>query len=409
MVNKESLKNIILPATGLILVMILSFFIILSIQYKKYEKTVNIAVANIISNILEKYPDIKDEELIKVLRGDEGDTSNKKAYNMLKNYGYTKNLSYIKNLNRNVEIGLKIDILFCFIYGIIVTIFVLKENNKKNKNIQEVIKYLNRINNGNYELMIEENKEDELSKLRNELYKTTVLLKTTAENSEKEKINLSNSLADISHQLKTPLTSIRIMLDNLEDNPKMEESVRNEFITEISKQVDWISSLVIALLKLARFDAGSIVMKDAVVNARDFIDNVLEKLAILLDVKNVKVEKIIAPDIYISIDYNWQMEAFTNIIKNAIEHSNQNSVIKIAVEDNSIFTKFVILDEGEGISKKDLKHIFDRFYKGKNSSENSIGIGLSLSKAIIEKDNGIIKVESELGKGTRFEIEYLKK
>lgn len=409
MVNKESLKNIILPATGLILVMILSFFIILSIQYKKYEKNVNIAVANIISNILEKYPDIKDEELIKVLRGDEGDTSNKKAYNMLKNYGYTKNLSYIKNLNRNVEIGLKIDILFCFIYGIIVTIFVLKENNKKNKNIQEVIKYLNRINNGNYELMIEENKEDELSKLRNELYKTTVLLKTTAENSEKEKINLSNSLADISHQLKTPLTSIRIMLDNLEDNPKMEESVRNEFITEISKQVDWISSLVIALLKLARFDAGSIVMKDAVVNARDFIDNVLEKLAILLDVKNVKVEKIIAPDIYISIDYNWQMEAFTNIIKNAIEHSNQNSVIKIAVEDNSIFTKFVILDEGEGISKEDLKHIFDRFYKGKNSSENSIGIGLSLSKAIIEKDNGIIKVESELGKGTRFEIEYLKK
>ena len=240
------------------------------------------------------------------------------------------------------------------------------------------------------------------------LYKTTILLRETAENSEKEKVSLSNSLADISHQIKTPITSMRIMLDNIEDNPNMDSKTRVEFIKEISKQVDWISSLVVSLLKLAKFDAGAIVMKNEEINVRNLIDKAVSNLAIILDVKNIKIISNIDEAATINADYNWQLEAITNIIKNAVEHSSDNSNIYINVENTSVFVKIQIKDEGEGISKKDINHIFERFYKSKNSSENSIGIGLSLAKTIIEKANGYIKVESEEGKGTMFEIKYLK-
>ena len=234
------------------------------------------------------------------------------------------------------------------------------------------------------------------------------MLKETAINSEKERNDLSNSIADISHQLKTPITSIRIMLDNIEESPNMDDTTRTEFIEEISKQVNWISSLVISLLKLAKFDAGAIVMKDAEINLNELIDNVLNNIAILIDVKNIRVEKNINNNIYINADYNWQLETFTNIIKNAVEHSKQNGTIYINVEDNLVFTRIKIRDNGEGISKKDIKHIFERFYKGQGSAESSIGIGLSLAKTIIEKENGSIKVQSEKGKETEFIIEYFK-
>ena len=303
---------------------------------------------------------------------------------------------------------MKCNIVVNCVFRILILTIVLIDNRKKEREIKKINKYLNEINNGNYELKIEENCEDELSKLKNELYKTTVLLRETAENSEQEKINLSNSLADISHQIKTPLTSIRIMLDNIEENPNMDSKTREEFIEEISKQIDWISSLVIALLKLAKFDAGAIKLNDQEVNVKKLINHVLSNLAILLDIKNIKIEQKIDDDTIIKADYNWQLEALTNIIKNAIEHSNENGTIHIDVENNSVFVKIKIRDEGEGIKKKDIKHIFDRFYKAKKSSENSIGIGLSLAKTIIEQENGYIKVDSEVDRGTTFEIKYLK-
>ena len=264
------------------------------------------------------------------------------------------------------------------------------------------------LNNRNYTLKIEDNGEGEFSKLRNELYKTTVLLKEAAENSEKEKEQLSNSLADISHQIKTPLTSIRILLDNLEDNPDMEPEVRKDFIREISKQIDWISSLVISLLKMAKFDAGTIKMENSEINVKKLINNVLDNLSILIEIKDIEVITDIDEKAKFIGDYKWQLEAITNIVKNAIEHSMQNSKIYITVQDTSMFLKIKVADEGKGISKKDMKHIFERFYKSKDSQDGNVGIGLPLAKTIIEQNNGYVKVDSELGKGTTFEIKYMK-
>ncbi len=409
MINKESFKKIIIPGMGLILIGVIACFIIQTIQYKYYERILNVTLADIIDEVMEKYPDTDEQEIIKILKtASSTDHKENRTSEILRKYAYTNNVSYIKEIEDSMKHNIKINLIFIMIYGLIVIIIVLIYNCDKNKKIQEVNKYLNRLNNGNYELKIEENGEDEISKLRNELYKTTVLLREAAENSEKEKINLSNSLADISHQLKTPLTSIRIMIDNIEDNPNMDSKTRNEFIQEISKQIDWISSLVISLLKLAKFDAGAIVMNDSDINVKELINSVISNLAIILDIKNIKVEQKIDDNIIIRADYNWQLEALTNIIKNAIEHSKENSTVYIDVENNSMFVKIKIRDEGEGIDKKDIKHIFERFYKTKKSSEDSIGIGLSLAKTIIEQENGMIKVESESGKGTIFEIKYLK-
>lgn len=404
MINKESLKKVVITGLILILISSLTIFIVLTIQYKNYEKIVNLTVSNLIDEIMEKYPETDEQELIRIINSENQEQKDE----VLSKYGYTNNISYIKELENSMNTSIRINIAIIVLLGVIAIIVALIYTNKRDKSLRSINKYLDKVNNGNYELKIEDNGEDEISRLRNELYKTTILLRESAENSEKEKTNLSNSLADISHQLKTPLTSIRIMLDNIEENPNMDEKTRNEFIEEISRQIDWISSLVISLLKLAKFDAGAIIMQDTQINVKKLIDNVINNLAIMIDIKNIKIEEKIDEDVILRADYNWQLEALTNIIKNCIEHSKEDSKIKIEVENNSIFVKIKITDEGEGIEKEDLSHIFERFYKSKQVSENSIGIGLSLAKTIIEKENGYIKVDSELGKGTTFEIKYLK-
>lgn len=404
MINKESFKKVVITGLILILISSLTIFIVLTIQYKNYEKIVNLTVSNLIDEIMEKYPETDEQEVIRIINSENQEQKDE----VLSKYGYTNNISYIKELENSMNTSIRINIAIIVLLGVIAIIVALIYTNKRDKSLRSINKYLDKVNNGNYELKIEDNGEDEISRLRNELYKTTILLRESAENSEKEKTNLSNSLADISHQLKTPLTSIRIMLDNIEENPNMDEKTRNEFIEEISRQIDWISSLVISLLKLAKFDSGSIIMQDKDINVKKLIDNVINNLAIMIDIKNIKIEEKIDEDVILRADYNWQLEALTNIIKNCIEHSKEDSKIKIEVENNSIFVKIKITDEGEGIEKEDLSHIFERFYKSKQASENSIGIGLSLAKTIIEKENGYIKVDSELGKGTTFEIKYLK-
>lgn len=379
------------------------FGIINSLQYKKYLKTVNSKVNIIINEVIEKYPEVTEDDIMEILRSEETPQNN-----LLEKYGYDSDIAYIKQLDELIETNKKQNIIYIVVVELIALGIYLVYVISQEKKIKEINDYINGINNKNYTLKIEENNNSELSRLRNELYKTTVLLKETAELSVKEKENLSTAIADISHQLKTPLTSIRIMLDNIQDDPDMEKEVREDFLMEISKQIDWISSLVISLLKIAKFDAGTIKMENEEIHVQKLIDAVIGNLAILIELKEIEIITKIDEKAVFLADYKWQQEALANILKNAIEHSNQKSKIYIETENTSVFLKIKIRDEGQGISKIDQKHIFERFYKAKNSSENSIGIGLALAKTIIEKNNGYVKVDSEVGKGTTFEIKYLK-
>ena len=185
MINKTSIKKIIIPGIALIFIAILGFFIVSTIQNKKYEKIVNATISNFIDEIMEKYPETSEEDIIKILNDIENTNEKKEKMKILKKYGYTNNLSYIKKLENEMYSNMKFNIVVICVFGILILTIVLIYNRKKEREIKKINKYLNEINNGNYELKIEENCEDELSKLKNELYKTTVLLRETAENSEK--------------------------------------------------------------------------------------------------------------------------------------------------------------------------------------------------------------------------------
>ena len=401
--KETSLRKIIIIGISIIAIFLVIFFIALKVQYRAYSKVINDKINMIISRVIEEYPEIKEEDILEIINSKE-----EPQENILQKYGYDEDIANINAIKTTMEHNITQNIILLAIFGVVslavYTTYVLIQEKK----IREINDYLRQLNNGNYTLKIEDNGEGEFSKLRNELYKTTVLLKEAAENSEKEKEQLSNSLADISHQIKTPLTSMRILLDNLADNPDMEPEVRKDFIREISKQVDWISSLVISLLKMAKFDAGTIKMENSNINAKKLIDNVLDNLSILIEIKEIEVITKIDEKASFIADYKWQLEAITNIVKNAIEHSMQNSKIYITVENTSMFLKIKVRDEGKGISKKDRKHIFERFYKSRDSQEGNVGIGLPLAKTIIEQNNGYIKVDSEPDKGTTFEIKYMK-
>ena len=407
--NNKNLKYLILPMFILTIVMCIAFTIQTFNQYKQVSIIVNQKMDNIIGTITEKYPEIDTKEIIKILNSSNIEESKTGQAELLK-YGIDiKEVNSIIQVENQMKFNLIANILLIILFSFLWLIIVLIYLKRRDKKIKQITKYINEIKNKKYELNIDENSEDELSNLKNELYKITIMLKEESEISKKDKENLKISVEDISHQLKTPLTSITIMLDNLKENPNMDENTKQKFIFEISKQIDWINWLVISMLKLSKLDANVVQFYDEKINLNKFITEIVKNLEIPIEIKNQNI--IINGDNEADFvgDYKWQQEAVTNIIKNCIEHNKENGTINIKYEENNLFTKISIKDEGIGIEKEDLKHIFERFYKGKNSTENSVGIGLSLSKNIIEKNNGIILCKSEIGKGTEFIIKYIKK
>lgn len=387
-----------------ILIIIINIAITIN-QYNIYQNKINIVIANIVGTLKQNNPEIEEQEIISILNLKQD--SIQLGYNILEKYGITEDISSIKGIEKQKNESIIINIATIIIYLIILMIIFIIYLKNKNRKIKDIVNYIEEINKKNYNLKIEENKEDELSILKNELYKITIMLKEQAENSNKDKKVLQTSLEDISHQIKTPITSISIMLDNIIENPNMDEKTRQKFIHEINKQIEWIKWLVISLLKLSKLDSDTVEFIKQEINVKKLVEDVKDNLSIPLEIKNQEIIINGKEETFLG-DYNWEKEALTNIIKNCIEHTPENKKIHINIEENIFYTKITIRDQGVGINKKDLKHIFERFYKGENASQNSIGIGLALAKSIIEKDNGYIKCMSEIGKGTIFEIKYIK-
>ena len=407
--RNKNLKYLIIPMIILTIATITLITIQTYNQYKKVTITANKKIAEIIGTIIKEEPEIDTRTIIETLNSKQDTKEYQKGQAELAKYGIdineTNSIILVQNQMRQNLIS---NIILIIVFSILWMIIIFEYLKRRDKKINQITQYINEIKNRKYELDINENSEDELSNLKNELYKITVMLKEESEISKKDKENLKMSVEDISHQLKTPLTSITIMLDNLKDNPNMDENTKQKFIFEISKQIDWINWLVISMLKLSKLDANVVQFYEEKINLKKFIDEIVKNLEIPIEIKNQQI--VIEGNEKASFigDYKWQQEAVTNIIKNCIEHNKDNGKIYIRYEENTLFTKITIKDEGEGISKEDLKHIFERFYKGQNSSENSVGIGLALAKNIIEKNKGMISCKSELDKGTEFVIKYMK-
>ena len=397
-------KKIIIPIIILTIIIIATNILFTVNELKNNQRITSNVIAGIIGNIEKNYPNVSEKEIISILNSENEEIEDGK--NTLIKYGINiENQNAIGQITNNKLLIINILSIIILVFAILVILYIYSRS--ESKKIKEIEKYIEAINNKNYTLKISENSEDEFSNLSNELYKTTVMLKEQASNSQKSQKTLQTNIEDISHQLKTPLTSISIMLDNIIDNPDMEIETRQKFLHEINRQIEWFNWLVIALLKLSKIDSGTAVFTKKEINVEKIINHVIQNLSIPLDIKQQKIIVNGNSSKFIG-DYNWQLEALTNIVKNCIEHTPNHKNIYIKFEENNFYTKITIRDEGVGIAKEDIKHIFERFYKGKNSSENSIGIGLALSKSIIERDNGYIICSSKEGEGTTFEIKYMK-
>lgn len=401
MKNKIELKKSIIFCIIAIVIFNIIFLIFNYFEYKTYTNNFNHKLDSIISKVIEDYPDVNKSDLVEILNSDE------KSNNILRDYGINLEQDSLIFVNEKYfKIFLLINIAILLLLAITLLIVFLTYNRKKDKKLQEITKYIEEINRKNYKLDIDGNTEDELSILKNEIYKTTIMLKEQAENSMKDKISLKDSLSDISHQLKTPLTSIIIMLDNIIDNPNMNQQIKQEFIKDIRREIINVNFLVQSLLKLSKFDANAINFTIKNVKIEDIINESIKNVSILCDLKNVEIDVLGDINDTIRCDLRWQVEALTNILKNAVEYSNDGDKVLINCKKNKLYSEIEIIDKGKGIDKDDILHIFERFYKAKNSSKDSVGIGLSLSKAIIEKSNGSISVESKIGEGTKFIIKY---
>lgn len=417
--NKQAVKSLLL--TGVVLVVgVVVYMSWISWYTHKYKNIENTYIRCIMENVISQYPDFDMEEVAIILNKSyselESSTTSEEFDSILRKNGITDNTFYIKDMSdiRNVNI-----IVSTLIIGVMSVLFIIcfyiYLRRRKNAIVQ-LQDYMDKISRGNYELEINDNSEDELSSLKNSLYKIMVYMKEQADSARIKKVMLAQSVSDISHQLKTPLTSTQILLDNLNDNPDMEYATRKKFIYEALNQVNGMSWMIVTMLKLSRIDAGVVEFNNETISINKIIEEAVGNLEVIAEIKNVNIEKYIdnhnenklnKSDIYINGDYNWNREALQNIIKNAIEHSNDKGTVKINITDNDVYTAVYITNRGDKLSDQRQKQIFERYYSEAKYEDNSMGIGLPLAKAVIEKQGGYISVESD-DEETVFIVKYIK-
>ena len=400
--KKDNIKIFLVLSLILVAIVILFSISILNIQYKSYKSQMYNSLSAITSVLIAENPE-KEVEIINAVKSiNENDVENGKK--ILAKYGIGENSTIEveqigKIINQNKAINILIFVLgFSLLIVLFVVFLALRERKIKN-----ITKYLKDLQNNIYSLKIEENTEGELSELQNQIVKITIMLNKQAETMKKDKKELSVALSDISHQIKTPLTSINIMLDIIKED-EIDENLKREYLHQITKQLDSINWLITVILKLSRLESGMVEFAREDIDVKILLEDIKKQMAVALEIKNQNLYLKVQANCHMIGDYNWTKEALTNIVKNCIEHTAENKNIYIEVEENCLYLQIIIKDEGEGRSKEDLPNIFKRFYKGKDSSKESFGIGLALAKTIIEKQNGEIRVQSKSGEGTQFRI-----
>lgn len=299
----------------------------------------------------------------------------------------------------------KICAVLCLALGIILIIVFTFVTKRRYKNLNDLNDYLSLVCKGIYDMNIDDNTEGELSILKNNLYKVITLLQSQNEYLKNDKLYLADSIADISHQLKTPLTSMMVMCELLENEENPDK--RQEFVAVINNQLSKMKWLITNILKISKLDVDATEFKREEVSISKVLDDSLKPFVLTAELKNIAIQNG-ANDFVFNGDESWTVEAVSNIVKNCLEHTNDGGKIIISSDSTNLYNKLTISDNGCGIAKEDLPHIFERFYHGKNSSKDSVGIGLALAKTVFEKENASVSVESEQGRGSVFEIRFYK-
>lgn len=295
--------------------------------------------------------------------------------------------------------------LFMFFVCLVFILIHYLSTRNRYRRITELATEIDEILHGDGRIMMESYSEGELGILQSEIYKMTVRLREQQQILQEDKIYLADSLADISHQIRTPLTSINLLVSFISE-PDITSERRRKLsydLFELLSRIDW---LITALLKISKLDAGTIKFTRETYSLEEVLKTATAPILVPMDLRNQQL--ILKADGTFTGDLSWTCEAITNVIKNCMEHTPENGRIQVDAHENALYTEIVINDNGGGIDQEDLPHIFERFYKGKNSDEKSYGIGLALARMIIVKQNGTIKAENQTPKGAKFTIRFYK-
>lgn len=403
----RKIRQLFFPVLIFTLVIIMLCSLTITGVNRFYQAKINQEYANLLGAVATQAPTAEMSQLIQLLQHPSTETQ-QAGMEILRDYGYRSQDSVSTPTQDYLKATLLVIVGGLTTFAVVTVLYSWWLDYCRQRQIRRLVDYLEELNSQTYDLKLAENREGEFSLLTNQLYKLIIMQRTVARTNQEDRQKLETALADISHQLRTPLTSLQIMVDNLVTDPAMPELQRQEFLNSTSRQLEQMSNLVTTLLNLAKFDNHSIKLASQRLVVEELLNMVIQNLAVLADLNDL--ELILQGDLRaeVRLDARWQTEALTNIIKNCLEHSPRGEKIIITVKDCPLFLKIIIEDHGEGIVPSDLRHIFERFYSIKSSQHTGVGIGLAFAKAIIEAENGQIAVQSTPGKGTKFSITYFK-
>lgn len=407
--NNPEIKKSSVALLILMTIFILSSCLVIKINSENLKKDYIKVMGCVAARFIEKEPDIADE-IVPLMAGKLTAKDEANGTRILSQYGLHEKLdvSLFPYINSSFSKG----ILYILTLGIILTILLFILNYIQYGYFYDIIRNFSSaassIVNGNYNLKFSEKREGDLSKLAQSFNMMGEVIRGNISALNKEKEFLVNLLSDISHQIKTPLSTI-ILYNDIMLSKELSSSQRETFLKRTQNQINRITWLVQNLLKLAKMDANAIELDMENQSLNETVDEVIEALESKALDKNVRMDYIHGDDIILKHDRLWLQEALINVVKNGIEHSDEGESVTINLEDNPIYTRIIVKNTGEVISEEDLANIFKRFYKGKSSKKSdSIGIGLSLAKSIIERHGGYIEARSDTDNGTRFIITFLK-
>ena len=387
MSKKSNIKITILFVLSVSLIVAAMTTFLLTIYYRQLCFHI---LGGFCESMIEKNPDFKQAALELLKTQDFHMTGE----NILSNFGY-----YPSNLGITDTTVLWIAVLVFLAGGILFLFSFWYWHRKSDARIQTLTGYLERINTGVQGLVLEST-DDEFSKLQDEIYKTVTELYQTREEALAARNNFAENLSNIAHQLKTPITSISLTVQ------MAKEYLGDTRAAEIERQINRLMHLEEALLLLSRIDAGTLAFDRKPTDVFTILSLASDNLYELFMQKGVLIDVPELGEININVDLNWTMEAFMNLMKNCIEAAGTGTAVHCSYEKNPLYVEIRIWDEGEGFAKEDLSHLFERFYRGENAKNTGIGIGLSLSKAIIERQNGIIRAFNLPNAGACFEIRF---
>ena len=322
------------------------------------------------------------------------------GYNLLSQYGYTRGESVLLR-RQDYTGGIMLSVILAACVGLVVLLLRNRETKRQRRRVASLTEYLGQVNAGEYRLRLAAG-EDLLSSLEDELYKTIVLLREGREQAAAARQSLADNLAGIAHQLKTPLSSITLIADLLSSRSREGEAVQ---AAQISTQAQKMTGLIASLLALSRVDAGTLTMEKKQVDVGELCGCAAEAVLPLFSDADIVLSLPEKDTVYMG-DMEWSIQAVANILKNCFEHTPSGGEISVSSEENPLFTAICIQDNGPGILREDLPHLFERFYRGRQTKKDSVGIGLALSKALIEAQNGTLTAENLPERGARFVIKF---